>query len=90
MKPDSKKGQPLLIAMIAFSVITIIFAVLSILNIENSLVRIMTQASLSLTLMTNGIYILLYQKQNKLGYFLLGVSALILIVMIFIVYTRGV
>jgi len=68
---------------ILFSIVTIIFGVLSILNLENWIMRIIMQASLCLTLLINGIDILGSQKNKKTGYFLLGVSALNLFVMVF-------
>lgn len=83
MKSGLKMGS-LKAACIFFSITSIIFAVLSLFNIENWLLRIFTQGSLSLMMLFDGIHTILQQKEKyKLGYLLMGVAAFTFFVMIY-------
>lgn len=66
-----------------FSVTTLIFAVLSFFNIENWLLRIFMQGSLSLMMLFMGMETILQEKEKyKLGYLLIGAAAFSFFVMI--------
>lgn len=80
MKLGLNKGLPK--TTIFFSVTTIIFAGLSLLYVENWLLRIITQASLFFMILLNGIYTFSKQKEKSLGYLLIGVAAFIFFVMV--------
>jgi len=69
-------------AIIVLSVITIFFAMLSFFNIDNIQFRSITQASLSLIMLLNGIRSVKYDKQKNMGYTLIGVSIILLFVML--------
>ena len=67
MKLELKKGLP--IEVLFFAVTTLIFAVLTLFNLENLLLRIMTQASACLLMIFKGMHIISHQKeklQNRL------------------------
>lgn len=66
-----------------FAVITFIFAVLGFFNIENWLLRIITQAGLCLTTLFMGMHTISHQKEKYiLGYLLIGTASFIFFVMI--------
>jgi hypothetical protein len=70
-----------------FSVTTIAFAVLSLLYIENWLLRIFTQGSLCLMMLSKGIYTISNKKEKyRLGYLIIGAAAFIFFVMLFTIY----
>lgn len=68
-----------------FSVTTLIFAVLSFLNIENWFLRIFIQGSLSLMMLFMGMHTILQEKKYKLGYLLIVAAAFSFFVMINII-----
>ena len=81
MKLELKKGLPKVVLF--FAVTTFIFAVLSLFNLENLLVRIITQASACLLMLFKGIHTITYQKEKyRTGYLFIGVAAFIFVVMI--------
>jgi len=80
MKLGLKKGLPK--AFIFFSVITFIFVVLSYFNLENWMLRIITQAGLCLTMLFNGKHTISNKKEKNTGYLLILVSAFTFFVMI--------
>ena len=77
------KNKTLSGGIMVLSVITTFFAVVSIFNIDNIQFRIITQASLTLTTLLNGIRSIRYDKQKKMGYSLIGVSIFLFFVMLF-------
>lgn len=81
MKLDRKKVN-FFVATLICSVVTIVFAILSIVNEDNWLFRIGTQASLALSMIINGAQTLIIQKNKKIAYLLIGVSVFILFVMV--------
>lgn len=82
------KNKIFSITIILISLITIIFAVLSFFNINNILFRVITQASLSLTMILKGIQDIKYNEQKLLGYAFLGVSFFLLFVMFFTIFVE--
>jgi hypothetical protein len=86
MRTEFNKGFLLLTATRVLSAITIVFAVLSITNLESYPLRIVTQASLCLLMVFNGINIFAKKKQKQLGYLFFGVAVFLLFVMAFTVF----
>lgn len=74
--------------IILVSLITIIFAGLSIFNVDNIEFRVITQATLSLTMLLRGIQSIKYNEQKLLGYTLVGVSCFLLLVMFFTIFAE--
>jgi len=68
-----------------FSLTTVIFGILSLFHLDNWVLRIITQASLCLMMLFNGIDTVFYKK-NKSGYLSIGVAAFIFIVMLFTIF----
>lgn len=67
-----------------FSVITLIFAVLSFFNIENWFLRIFTQGSLGLMMLFTGMHTISQEKEKrKSGYWVIGASVFLFLVMIY-------
>ncbi len=66
-----------------FSVTTIVLAVFGFFNIENWLLRISMQGSLSLMMLFMGMHTISHQKEkDKSGYLIIGVAAFTFFVMI--------
>lgn len=87
MKLELKKGLP--IEVLFFAVTTFIFAVLTLFNLENLLLRIMTQASACLLMLFKGMHIISHQKEKyRMGYLFIGVAAFIFVVMINAIIVR--
>jgi hypothetical protein len=86
MKSELEERSALSTANKFFAVTTIIFAILSLLYIENWLLRIFAEASLFLLILFNGLYTLIDLKRKSLGYFLIGISAFLLAALIFTIY----
>jgi hypothetical protein len=64
-------------------VTTLIFAILSFINIENWLIRIFTQGSLSFMMLFMGMHTISQEKEkNTQGYLLIGAGAFSFLVMI--------
>ena len=81
MKLELKKGSPK--EVIFFSVTTFIFAVLSFFNIENWLLRIITQASACLLMLLKGRHTILHQKEKyRSGYLFIALAAFIFFIMV--------
>lgn len=83
MKIEFKKKIPITIAIIVSSILTCVFASLSIYNGSSWAFRILTQGSLCLTMLLSGVNCFVYQKQKVLFFFLWLVSGFLLIVMVF-------
>lgn len=81
MKMEFKNRQP--ITIIVASISTLAFASLSIYNVNSWMLRILTQGSLCLTMLLNGIKYFIYQRQKVLGSLLWIVSGFLLFVMIY-------
>lgn len=86
MKPESKKWSPFVIVKVISSIITIIFAVLSMINVDNWMFRILTQAALFIVMLFSGLQTLADGNQKSLGYLNLVVAAFILFVMIYTIF----
>lgn len=82
MKIEFKKKLPITIAIIITSILTIVFASLSINNSNIYVFRILTQGSLFLTMLLSGVNCFIYQKQRLLGFFMWFVSAFTIFVMV--------
>ncbi|CAB1262788.1 DUF3953 domain-containing protein [Clostridium sp. MT-14] len=82
-----KKKPQITIAIIIVSAFTVLFALLSIKNSSNYLLRILTQGSLCLTMLLSGINYFIYKKQKALGILLWLVSAFGLFVTIHTIIT---
>jgi len=65
-----------------FSVTTVIFAVFAFFNLENWLLRVLMQGSMSLMMLFMGVDTILLKKQKTQGYLMVGVSAFLFFVMI--------
>lgn len=85
IKIELKKGLPIRILTIVTSISTIVFATLSIANVDSWIFRIFAQGSLCLIMMFNGINFFVYKKQKAIGLFLWLVCGFLLFVMIFII-----
>lgn len=83
MKPELKTKLPLKTAKLAFSIITIVFAVLSFIYVDSRLLRIITQGSLSVAMLINGLQTLAEQKHKPTGYYFIGLSVFLLFVMLY-------
>jgi hypothetical protein len=87
MKIELRNKLIILIAILVFSISTIVFATLSILYKNNLLLGILTQGSGSVTMLLMGILFFVYQKQKLLGVFIWLVSSFSLFVTISKIYT---
>lgn len=79
MKVELKKKLPITIAIMAISILTVVFAVISMNNRNIYLFHILTQVSLFLTMLLSGVNSFVYQKQRMLGVFMWLVSAFVLV-----------
>lgn len=88
MKIEVKNKLPITItiAIVVTSISTCAFASLSIHNGSSWILRILTQASLCLTMLLSGVNNFIYQKQKMLGFLLWSVSGFLLFVMIYTIY----
>jgi hypothetical protein len=86
MKSELEERSALSTANKFFALTTIILAILSLLYLENWLLRIFSEASLFLLILFNGLYTLIDLKRKSLGYFLIGISAFLLAALIFTIY----
>lgn len=81
MKLKLKKALPKV--GLFFAVTTMIFAGLSLFNLDNLWFRIITQASACLLMIFKGVYTISYQKEKyRMGYVYIGVAAFIFVIMI--------
>ena len=64
MKVELKKKLPITIAIMAISILTVVFALISINNRNFYVFRILTQGSLCLTMLLSGVNWFVYQKQR--------------------------
>ena len=81
MSSESRLKTLLTAWTIIVSITTIVFAALSIMNVNSWFLRLGTQISLFLLNLSNGISFL-YRKQKNTGYFLIGVAALMFFVVV--------
>jgi hypothetical protein len=79
MKVEIKKKLPITIAIMAISILTVVFAFISINNRNIYVFHILTQGSLFLTMLLSGFNWFIYQKQKMLGLFMWLVSAFVLV-----------
>lgn len=79
MKVEIKKKLPITIAIMAISILTVVFAFISINNRNIYVFHILTQGSLFLTMLLSGFNWFVYQKQKMLGLFMWLVSAFVLV-----------
>lgn len=86
MKVDVKKRLPITIAIVITSISTCVCASLSIHNDSSWIFRVLTQASLCLTMLLGGVNNFIFQKQKMLGFLLCSVSGFLLYVMIYTIY----
>lgn len=86
MKSELEERSALSTANKFFALTTIILAILSLLYLENWLLRIFSETSLFLLILFNGLYTLIDLKRKSLGYFLIGISAFLLAALIFTIY----
>ena len=77
-----KKKLPITIAIIINSILTFIFASLSINNTNSYILRISTQGCACLTMLLSGVNFYVYLKQRVLGYFMWLISGFSLFVMV--------
>ena len=84
MKLETKKSLSKVMVKF-FSLLTLIFGILSLFHLDNWLLRIITQASLCLMTLFNGIDTFFYKK-DKSGYLFFGVAAFIFIVMLLTIF----
>ncbi|AGK96408.1 hypothetical protein [Clostridium pasteurianum] len=82
MKIELKKKLPITIALIITSLLTIIFAALSITYGNSFTFRVLTQGSVAITMFLSGINSLIYQKQKLIALFSFLVSGFLIFVMI--------
>ena len=82
IKIEFKKILPITIAILITSILTIVFASLSINNSNICNFDILTQGSLFLTMLLSGINSFVYQKQKMLGIFMWFVSAFVLFLIV--------
>ncbi|MBB6715261.1 hypothetical protein [Clostridium gasigenes] len=80
MKIEFKKKLPITIATIITSILTVVFASLSINNSNIYEFRILTQGSLCLTTFLSGLNCFVYQKQKVLAIFIWLISIFLLFV----------
>lgn len=85
MKPQSIK-RLFTIGTITCSLLVITFSILSIMNIENWLLRILTQGSLGLSTLLDGIRETIYENKKKLGRFKIAISVFLFCAMFFTIY----
>lgn len=83
MRIDGRYKAYFLIATILFSTATVIFAVLSIIFPDNWVARILTQLSLSIVMLLNGMIVIAKKVQKPLAYFCFSVAAFIFLIAIY-------
>ncbi|WP_446898409.1 hypothetical protein ACSVC9_00335 [Clostridium sp. LBM24168] len=71
-----------LVTILLTSILTIIFASLSVGNRNSYILRVLTQGGLCLTMLLSGINYFVYQKQKELAVFMWFVSAFALFVLV--------
>lgn len=71
---------------VIFSFLTIIFSVLSVLNVSNRLFSILSQGFLGMTFMFIGVREFAYGNDKKFGYSLIILSTILFCVMFFSIY----
>lgn len=86
MKIKFKNKSPITIAIGATSIFYIILGLLSISNVDSRGLRVLTQGSLSLTMLLNGVNCFAYKKQKVNAFCFWLVSGFLLYVMITTIY----
>ncbi|MFT8315653.1 MAG: hypothetical protein ABF633_15595 [Clostridium sp.] len=87
MKDQLKRKLPIIIAIIVTSIFTIIFAALSIIHNDSFMFRILTQGSLSIAMLLNGVNSFVYQKHKSIALFQLIVFGFLIFVIISTIHT---
>lgn len=87
MKAELKKKLPITIAIIVTSISTIIFAALSIIHNDSFTFRILTQGSLSITMLLNGVNSFVYQKHKSIALFQFIIFGFLIFVIISTIHT---